>query len=366
MENHKLIKALYGYRPLGFIGEKIILAKNYEIYIANYECSNINFECKVKVSLFINLISKIRFINRIFRFGIKYSCVISENMVLLADKKNIWCLDLSTGKLSLDHSFSGSRPLSISNIKNIHGFEDGQYYGEYSKNSSKDEVNIWFRNLNGDWSIVHTFPKGCIEHIHAVIPDIDRNLVWVLTGDFGGACGIWVAEDNFLTVKPIIYGDQKFRCTWLEFLDGRIIYATDSQLVRNSLRELVINDEPPLSIFLREINGSSIYSCRVGEHVYFSTAVEPTPLKNGPFILSIFNNKLGDGIIKSESHLFFGKNPDYFKDIGYWKKDKFPMRLFEFGSICFPSGVNPSGYLYVYFNALVGVDNVTKIYSYVD
>ena len=38
----------------------------------------------------------------------------------------------------------------------------------------------------GAWRIAHTFPRGKIEHVHGIIPDDGRGVVWIVTmSDFG-------------------------------------------------------------------------------------------------------------------------------------------------------------------------------------
>jgi len=274
-------------------------------------------------------------------------------------------LDLNSGSIKLDHEIEkGSRPLAISYIQDVPNFDDGACYGEYWENKHRSPVSIWVRRDTNSWQVAYTFPQGAIEHIHAVISDKRRGLVWILTGDYEKSAGIWAARNNFKDVSPVLVGSQESRCCWIAFWRDRIIYATDSHLIPNSLRELFCADvlggsrsEP-----LIDTAGSSIYSCMVQDQIVFSTSVEPGP-PSGMMVRDLLARKPGPGIRDDYSYLMAG-NPELgFSVIGAWRKDKLPPRLCEFGAIKFPTGLNPGNYLYAYFTGLSGCDGSMRVYE---
>jgi hypothetical protein len=368
----RAINSLKGFQPITFVRDGILLARKYDLYIADLDCKRRQYIGSVPHTPGVKIASLSRTLERTLRLGIRFGCQVSKNRVLLAERQRFWMLDLNTGAIHLDHMIEqGSRPLMISNIQGMKGFDDGVCYGEYWENKHKEPVNIWLRNDNNIWNVAYTFPNGAIEHIHALVPDKNRGFIWILTGDFDNSPGLWEARDNFSSVVPVLLGRQEFRCCWLAFWGDRIVYATDSPLATNSIRELVAIEQgttPPLSRtgfrseHLMEIAGSSIYSCMVQDQLVFSTTVEPG-MPSGILIRDLMEYRPGPGIKDNCSYLMSGTPERGFSVIGAWRKDKLPPRLCEFGAIKFPTGVNPGGYLYAYFTGLSGTDGSMSVFD---
>jgi hypothetical protein len=368
----KHLTTLPGYRPLAFVPEGVLLAKGYELHVANLDCSKLTRVGAVPHALSVGALRRSRMFERILRFGIRFGCQIDERSYLLAERRRLWLFDLPSGAVRLDHVVKGKKPLCVSRIQGIRGFPDGACYGEYWENPLREPVNIWVRNQRGVWRIAHTFPRGSIEHVHGIIPDESRDIVWILTGDFGDAAGIWAARNDFAEVLPVLVGQQDFRCCWLAFLGEQIIYATDSPLVMNTVRRLILpqrdlqssggawtgaRSEP-----LMQISGSSIYGCRVQNQVVFSTAVEPG-LLTGRKLHDWLDRRLGPGIKGMYSDLMIGAETGGFSVAGRWAKDRWPLRLCEFGSISFPTGINPGSRLYGYFTGLAEADGSMSVFD---
>ena len=110
-----------------------------------------------------------------------------------------------------------------------------------------------------------------------------------------------------------------------------------------------------------EISGSSIYSCRVQNHVVFSTTVEPG-LLTGNRLRDWLDRPPGPGIKGRYSDLMVGTRAG-FSLAGRWKKDRWPFRLCEFGSISFPTGINPGRHLYAYFTGLERRDGSMSVFE---
>jgi len=368
----KLLRTMRGYRPLTFVPDGILLAKGYELYIANLNCSRLRRIGAVPQVLAATVARRSRTLERIFRLGLRFGCRISEGGYLLAERGRIWMLDLASGSVRLDHLIKrGSRPLFMSRIQGVNGFEDCACYGEYWDNLAKEPVSIWVRSQSGVWRVVHTFPKGKIEHVHGMIPDGRRGIVWILTGDFGDSAGIWAARNGFTDVSPVLVGKQDFRCCWLAFWGDRIIYATDSHLEPNSIRELILpeaglNSRCPWagarSEYFMDISGSSIYACMVHDQLIFSTTVEPG-LLTGRLMHDLLDRRPGPGIEGMYSDLMIGTEAGGFSLAGRWLKDKLPSRLCEFGSISFPTGINPGRCLYAFFTGLSEADGRMSVFE---
>lgn len=362
MEPAKIIK---GYKPLHFWGESILFSKGYRLYLSDLSCDKFEPIGEVPHSLIAALKTQLRSVSRIFRTGLYPGCVLPNNRVLLTEKNRIWQVDLKCGRIELDHEAKkGFRPLSIASIEDLPGCKQITCcYGEYGLNHAKNEVNIWGKLSSGEWIVVYTFPKGAIEHIHAVIPDKERSVTWILTGDFGNSAGLWKATNNFSTVEPVLVGKQIYRSVWLFSPGDDIFYATDSQLEKNSFRKLIFEDNSIQSGFIAPIPGSSIYSCVVGEKLVFSTTVEPGE-QSGHFFRDLFETKRGPGIENNSASLLVWHPNTGLKEITALAKDFLPLRLFQFGTLSFPIGINPTrNRLYAYATALTKYDDCTIVYD---
>jgi hypothetical protein len=365
------VNTLRGYRPLAFVPDGILLAQGYDIFIANLDCSALRRVATIPHSWTARVLRRSRLFERILRFGIRFGCRIAEGSYLLAERNRIWRLDLPQATIQLDHVAIGKKPLWIARIQDVDGFSDGACYGEYWDNVSKEAINIWVRSEQGVWRVAHTFPKGTIEHVHGIVPDRNRGVVWIVTGDFGESAGIWAARRDFNEVLPVLVGQQDYRCCWLACSADHITYATDSPLVANSVRRLVL---PPAdlpnsnswagsrSIALMDISGSSIYGCTLQDRVVFSTTVEPG-LLTGRKVYDWLDRRPGPGIKGMYSDLMVGTDAGTFVLAGRWMKDRWPARLCEFGSISFPTGVNPSNRLYAYFTGLSRMDGCMSVFD---
>ena len=369
MMNH--LRTLRGYRPLAFVPDGILLAKGYELYVAALDCSRMSRVGAVPHARSAGMLRRSRIIERILRLGIRFGCRIDQASYLLAERNRLWLLDLPSGNVRLDHVIeNGMKPLWISRIDGVDGFADGACFGEYWYNTPKEPVNIWMRSRQGVWRVVHTFSKGAIEHVHGIVPDNRRGIVWILTGDSGDQVGIWAARRGFSEVLPVLVGKQEFRCCWLAFSDDQIIYATDSPLEINSVRKVILpqgyaqSPDPWVGVRsepFAEISGSSIYSCGIQDQVVFSTTVEPG-LLTGKRLNDWLERRPGPGIKGMYSDLMIG-NQAGFSLAGRWPKDRWPFRLCEFGAISFPTGTNPGRYLYAYFTALFQHDGSMSVFE---
>lgn len=359
----KHIRSLIGYKPLCFLGEYLLLSKKNGLYRTNDEGKNIESLCYMEATIKQKMIFSNRLLLRIFRLGFHCAIQIDSDQILFVYDKVLYLFNLQTGEIQEDHKLTrGSRPLMLSSVKGIPGFDDLVCYGEYWHNKDKDTTNIWGRHKDTTWSILYAFPKGTIEHVHAIIPDPFRNVVWILTGDVGSSPGFWVAKDNFKKVEPVVIGRQEFRgCRAFPTKEG-LIYGTDSQFETNSIRILKEGNNTWYTEFLHPLNGSCIYACEVQDKFVFSTSVEPGAL-SGNIVRDILDRKPGDGIKDNYCEMVCGNLDIGFKTIEKWSKDKWPLRLCQFGTILFPTGHNLSNILYAYGIAVKDHDGVTELYS---
>ena len=147
----------------------------------------------------------------------------------------------------------------------------------------------------------------------------------MLTGDYGEECRILRVSPDWTDVETVLASDQQARAaTGLPAPEG-LYFATDTPLSQNYIYRLERSGRVDR---LRAIAGSSLQSCEVGSHMFFSTAVEPSKVNRSPF-----------------ATLVGGRNGQDWAEVARWRKDLFPAGLFQFGNILLPTGTNDSDLL---------------------
>lgn len=338
--------------PVCFLSNStLLLFKNSSFYILDLTDRKISRLARFNTSISEAVFTRIPIISRILRKGIRCGIKVSEDLTVFVSGKKIYEININTGKISDGYiTPDKSRPLVLSKIESIKGFDDGIYFGGYKGNPNKHPISIFKRINRDDWIEVFTFPLGSIEHIHNLIPDPYKNVVYIFTGDFNHSAGIWKAENGFAVVSPILIGDQKYRsCVGFPTPEG-LIYATDSPFIQNSIRLLRNPDGKWESKKLMTINGPSIYGCNWGDDFVFSTSVEGDSRNQNPWAKT-FQRVRGKGVIENFSFIYKGNLKNGFKAVYKIEKDLLPFYLFQFGVLQFPSGFNESMFLPVYHMA---------------
>ena len=114
---------------------------------------------------------------------------------------------------------------------------------------------------------------------------------------------------------------------------------------------------------LFDLNGSCIYGCELKDYFIFSTSTEPSD-KSSNIISKLLDNKPGPGILENKSDIVsYCKTSKKCTVLTSKKKDIFPYRLFQFGTIMFPSGKNPQNLLVAYNVGSRENDLSTEIYQ---
>ncbi len=346
-------------RPLSADQTGLLCYSNDSIYHIGYDLTNPLLISKFSSSGFLSPIAvKSRLINRIFRLSPNHAITL-EDSLFIARRSEIWRCDLKTGKLELDFLIPDNRrALELTKLTHPSGEVD-IVFGEYFANPKRKPVRIWGRsNRNSHWTVRSEIPEGEIEHIHSISSIGER--IFVLCGDFGNAAGIWISDKKITSLSPVLRGSQSFRATWIKELNGRIFYATDTQIEQNYLYELFIDGEVIKTSKLVPLEGSSIYNGGNLNSRFFSTTVE-CGLPTGNLIRDIFDNQRGPGILSSEAKIYNLDAHAGFENILSVKKDGVPFRLGQFGSFIFPSGDLPKDTIVAYGNALSDVDDVCLV-----
>lgn len=281
---------------------------------------------------------KFSILERMFRLMPQCAAWVDKNSFIFAQKGHIYFVNLQSGIICLEHNFiKGMRaPLNFCKVEEKAGFHNCIIYGTYS--IEHGNVSIWKRDEYGKWEEVYIFPENMVLHIHNIIPDYQKNRFLILTGDTDEESGIWEASCDFTDVHALLVGKQQYRACVAFLQNDSILFATDTPLENNYLYEYKesINALKPII----KLPGPVIYGVEyhVNETIkyLFATSVEPDSRRKGIFYL--ISNQLGPGIQDYETHVFEGNMEEGFREICKFEKDCWPMGLFQFGNVLFPSG----------------------------
>jgi len=356
MISHKIFKLR---KPLFFDGDSLITANDYKVFTMDLSF-NEKLLFKFRVGFISKVLNKFSLLYRLRRAGVGAAIQHRANYFLTFDRK-LFRYNPKVG-LNVEHEFiNGRGPLQYCNADGIEGFDDTVYFGEYFGNHARNSVDIYKRLTSGEWSVVFTFPKGVINHIHALVPDSYRNCIWILAGDFEHSASIWIASNDFKEVEPVVNGEQVYRaCVAFPVEDG-LVYATDTQLAQNSIQKMTMVDGVWKSKTIFEINGSCIYGCEIKDYFVFSSSTEPAPNPKS-FLKGLLDNKPAPVIKKNQSDVILCSKRDFSCSVlRTSQKDRYPYRLFQFGTIMFPAGKNNSNLLFTYNIGSVKNDLSTEL-----
>lgn len=267
--------------------------------------------------------SATRLTRRLFRAGIHHIGRAGENLVIMAFR-SIYCYNLKTMRLLEDNivDIPGSRPLKLCKAS-----ESILYFGEYRANKTRKPVNI-FGSMDGGlhWQPVYQFES--VRHIHGVFYDPYSNAIWVTTGDKDDEAGIFVTENHFRTLERVIGGNQQTRAIQLLFTDDYVYFGSDTPLENNHIYRLSRHSGGVE--MLQEVEGSVFHGCKIGDKLFFSTACEPSAVNRSRDVVVWTSN---DGV--------------RWRRFLSVRKDRWPMKLFQYGQILFPNGDGPNDTLWL-------------------
>jgi hypothetical protein len=233
----------------------------------------------------------------------------------------------------------GTRPLHITPVPN--GIV---YWGEYFDNRERAEVHIYSSADRGQtWQVAYTFPAGATRHVHNIIYDKWADCLWILTGDNGAECKVLRASCDFHSVDVVLAGDQQARAVAAIPMPDALYLATDTPFEANHLLRLTRDGRVEA---LADLASSSIFGCRVGEATFFSTMVEPSAVNES-----------------REVQIIGSADRENWRVLARWRKDRWPMRYFQYGNAFLPDGENATHYLAATTIAVESDDLVTTIWE---
>jgi len=279
---------------------------------------------------------------RLFRDGFHALAVLSSGALVAAVPGAI--LTLSPGEASFrqTHAISrGTRPLHMTAVPS-----GTVYWGEYFDNAARDEVHIYASPDQGrTWHVAYAFPKGAIRHIHNIVHDPWGDCLWIFTGDYGNECRILRATCDLSRIDVVLQGNQQARAVAAVPTEDAIYFSSDTPLESNYIYRL---DRQGKLSQLAGISSSSIYGCRVANHVFFSTMVEPSEVNRDP------NVRIYGADVSKD---------DAWQPLMAWLKDIWPMGLFQYANAFLPDGINTTRYLAVSPIAVERDDQTTMLYA---
>jgi len=287
-----------------------------------------NFSCRSQMSF------------RLLRDGFHALAVLSQGHLVAAVPGAIITLPAGESEFQVTHRLTrGTRPLHIA------ATPDGRaYWGEYFDNPKRDEVYVYASVDQGmTWSVAHTFAKGSVRHVHNVLYDQWENCLWIFTGDYGAECRLLRASLDFADVDEVAGGSQQTRAVAAVVNQNGLYFATDTPLEQNYIYYLSRRGK---MLRLGSIPSSSIYACRNRSGIFFSTMVEPSEVNSGRTV-----------------SLLGSPNGRSWEFLACWPKDRWPMKLFQYGNAFLPDGENTTDVVAVSTIAVKGADLQTSIWK---
>jgi hypothetical protein len=233
----------------------------------------------------------------------------------------------------------GTRPLHVTAVPagNI-------YWGEYFDNRERAEVHIYASSDRGrTWQVAYTFVAGSIRHVHNIVYDRWGDCLWILTGDEGAECKVLRASCDLRSVDIVLSGNQQSRAAAAIPSREGLYLSSDTPFEKNHIYRL---DRTGNVEQAGDLASSSIYGCAVGKAVFFSTMVEPSTVNMG-----------------REVHLVGSIDGGNWPVLARWKKDKLPMRYFQYGNAFLPDGTNSTKYVAATTIAVETDDLVTTLWE---
>jgi hypothetical protein len=269
-----------------------------------------------------NLSVKSRLTFRLVRDGFHALAILSSGHIVAAVPGAIVTLAPGKNEFELSHRvLRGTRPLHITATHDDHIF-----WGEYFDNPARDEVHIYASTDRGAiWDVAYTFPRKTIRHVHNIVFDEWANCLWVLTGDNGSECRILRFSCDFKNVDTVLSGNQQARAVALVPTSDGLYFSSDTPLESNHVYRL---DRGGMLSKLAALSSSSIYGCRAGGGIFFSTMVEPSQTNLDPNV-----------------HLYGSRDGLDWHSLMQWPKDFWPMSLFQYGNAILPDGRNDTEFI---------------------
>lgn len=355
-------RTLPGFRALHVGRDAALLARGNELWRLDHGSSPRHLTTLPEPSFAHRLMRRGgRLARRALRHGPRCATTIDGGRYLVVAPGGIWRVDPS-GAAILDKPLETKRrPMAFERVGGVSGFSDRLVYGDYMTNAGLEAMSVWGRDDRGTWSVLTRFEAGTIHHIHALVADPYRDVVWILTGDSDDGSAMWMARDDFRSRERVGRG-QRFRaCTVFPLPEG-LLYATDSQFEPNSIRLLRPTARGWESEPIATLQGSCLCAIRLGDEFYFSTAVEPGDL-TGFRVFDMLDPRRGPGILSNRCTVVGGNLQRGFREVVGHAADPWPKRLFGFSLLQLPVTTPDAARLVLTGAGVRALDETTLVFD---
>jgi hypothetical protein len=334
-----------GLRALSWSGNRLYASRGYDLFCATISgavTSDLSWRpvARHRPVLWRSITASTRLSSRLCRDGFHALAVSNSAAIVAAIPGAIVTRDPNEKVFRSTHRIiRGTRPLHITAVPN-----GPIYWGEYFDNAAREEVHIYASSDAGaHWHVAYSFPRGAIRHVHNIVHDPFGNCLWILTGDYGNECRILRASCDLSQIDVVLQGNQQARAVALIATEDGVYFASDTPLEANFIFHL---DRQGNLSKLAPISSSSIYGCQVANNLFVSTMAEP----------SVVNTE-------REVRIYGSGDGNHWDPVLSFRKDRWPMRWFQYGNVILPDGNNTSEFLAVTTVAVENDDMVTSLYA---
>src|SRR5579884_953763 len=321
------VAAFPGMRALLWHGKSLYTCRGYEVYRVEPALRRFEWELvgRFRPAAWRRVSSLHHFAARLCRDGFHCLAHLPSGDLVGAVPGAIVRKPRDGNEFSITHRIQrGTRPLHITVTP-----EGRVLWGEYFDNPRRDEVHIYASADSGrTWDVAYTFPRGAIRHIHNVIFDEYDGRLWILTGDEADECKILRASPDFSEVEVVFCGDQQARAVALVPTPDGVYFASDTPFETNHVYRMDRGDGRVRAV--AKLASSSIQGCSVGDSIFFSTIAEPSAINAADSV-----------------RLYGSSNGNQWQSLKQWRKDRWPMRFFQYGNAFLPPGRNQTDLLAV-------------------
>lgn len=330
----KIVKKL-NKEIIHFSENDILISSNYNsIY---YKTNNLDQIIKLpEASIIKRFFGLFRISRRLLRLD-KCNVFYHEKNLIIIRQGIVYYYDHITQKLE--------ETLKLRNCRNvmhqsINSTPEGYiYFGEYGANDARGTVPI-YRSIDGgkSWEEIYTFPAKSIKHVHGCYYDKFTDKIWVCTGDFKDESWILIANKDFSEVKKIGDGQQKYRTCSIIFTEDKVHWLMDSPIEPSYH---IIFDRKTEAIEIgQKLMGPAWYTKKIDENTYLAGTTR----------------EIGPGVLDNNAHLYISKDLKNWEVIKQFEKDNLTMKYFKFGVIGFADGKQTLEEVYIFLEALKGLD----------
>ena len=323
------MKVLSKYKMLAMYDGKALLYHKGKLFTQDIrKKAEAEYLLDLPISAKRKMMIRFRLIERMLRMEPRLAVAIEQDNFLLSCAGKIYRVDIQKKELTEELQLRSrmNNPLMFAKKEN-----GNILFGEYFSNNDYEEVCV-FEREDGNWKKVYSFPAGSIYHIHGIV--VDGNKIYILTGDEDKESAIWYTQDNFEHVEMLAGGSQKFRACVAYPYQGGLIYATDTPLEQNYLYVLRQKNGKWVNEVFSKMPGPCIYGTVRQDGFYFATSVEPDASLGD--MRYRFSYKLGKGVKDRYTHIIRCTRDGEVTETAKFKKDLWPMLLFQFGNCLFP------------------------------